>query len=58
MLFLKLYNQRINEHFYDDVDFSDGKFTVVYCGTIRPVNHVDLILDTAKLLGEAPSMSI
>ena len=29
----------------------NGKFTVVYCGTIRPVNHVDILVDVGKLLG-------
>ncbi len=49
---IKLYDERIAEHVYEDDDFSNGKFTVVYCGTIRPVNNIDLILDTAKLLGD------
>lgn len=49
---IKLYDQRISQHPFDDVDFNSGKFTVVYCGTIRPVNNLDLVLDTAKLLGD------
>lgn len=27
-----------------------GKFIVTYCGTIRPVNNVEMLLDVAKLL--------
>lgn len=49
---IKLYDKRINAHPYEDDDFNGGKFTVVYCGTIRPVNNIDLILDTAKMLGD------
>ena len=49
---IKLYDKRIAEHVYNDGDFEDEKFTVVYCGTIRPVNNIDLILDTAKILGD------
>ena len=49
---IKLYDKRVNEFVFDDTDFDEDKFTVVYCGTIRPVNNVDLILDTAKLLGD------
>ncbi len=49
---VRLYDERLLESTYEDDDFSDGKFTVVYCGTIRPVNRVDMILDTAKLLDE------
>lgn len=49
---IKLYDKRVEEFVYEDNDFSKGKFTVVYCGTIRPVNNIDLILDTAKILGD------
>lgn len=48
---LKLYDQRLMDYVYSDADFEKNIFTVVYCGTIRPVNNIDLILDTAKLLG-------
>lgn len=48
---IKLYDKRISEHSFEDSDFNNDKFTVVYCGTIRPVNNIDLILDTAKILG-------
>ena len=49
---ITLYDKRMNDHPYEDSDFEKGKFTVVYCGTIRPVNNIDLILDTAKILGD------
>ncbi len=49
---IQLYDQRMIENNYVDDDFHTDKFTVVYCGTIRPVNNVDLILDVAKILGD------
>ena len=49
---IKLYDKRIAENVYQDEDLCTDKFTVVYCGTIRPVNNLDLVLDTAKLLGD------
>lgn len=48
---IKLYDKRISECRYEDPDLDNEKFTIVYCGTIRPVNNIDLILDTAKILG-------
>ena len=30
----------------------EGKFIVTYCGTIRPVNNVEMLLDVAKLLDD------
>lgn len=50
---IALYDKRITESVYEDEDLNGDRFTVVYCGTIRPVNNIDLILDTAKLLGDA-----
>lgn len=49
---MKLYDERMAQFVYEDPDFENDKFTVVYCGTIRPVNNVDLVLDTAKILGD------
>lgn len=49
---LKAYDERMKEFVYEDEDFADDRFTVVYCGTIRFVNNLDLLLDTAKLLGD------
>ena len=48
---IKRYDKQIREFVNKDEDFSDDKFTVVYCGTIRPVNNVDMVLDVAKILG-------
>lgn len=43
------YEKRIRENQIDDEDLTKGKFNVTYAGTIRPVNHVGNLLDTAKL---------
>ena len=40
---LKRFQKSLQEHPYDDEDFYQGKFTVVYCGAIRPVNNVDIM---------------
>lgn len=48
---INLFEKRIVESRYVDDDFNTDKFVVVYYGTIRPVNNIDLILDTAKILG-------
>lgn len=47
---LKLYDNRIKEYIYNDKDLDSGKFNIVYCGTIRPVNNIDMLLDVAKRL--------
>lgn len=49
---INLFDKRIAESRYEDDDFNTDKFVIVYCGTIRPVNNIDLILDTAKKLGD------
>ncbi len=47
-----LYDNRIISNILDDPDLFSDKFKVVYCGTIRPVNNVDMLLDVAKIIGE------
>lgn len=40
-----------NKNIYNDKDLdSDKNFKVIYTGSIRPVNNIDFILETAKLL--------
>jgi len=46
------YDQSIRQDICPDPDLEDDSFKVVYTGTIRPVNNVDNLLDTAKLLKE------
>ncbi len=46
------YDRSIREDILMDPDLEDDSFKVVYTGTIRPVNNVDNLLDTAKLLKE------
>lgn len=35
---------------YQDIDLENDKFKVIYAGTIRPINNVGMIIDTAKEL--------
>ena len=49
---VKLFDKRVKDFPFEDADFNSDKFKIVYCGTIRPVNNIDLILDTAKILGD------
>ena len=49
---VKLFDKRVKDFQFEDADFNSDKFKIVYCGTIRPVNNIDLILDTAKILGD------
>ena len=44
------YYQSMEKDTLDDPDLTDDSFRVIYTGTIRPVNNVDNLLDTAKLL--------
>ena len=44
------YYRSIQEDVLPDTDLEDDSFKVVYTGTLRPVNNVDNLLDTAKLL--------
>lgn len=47
------YYRSIREDILEDPDLEDdATFKVVYTGTLRPVNNVDNLLDTAKLLQE------
>lgn len=46
---IKSYKERIKTDILADPDLEDStKFNVIYAGTIRPVNHVGNLLDTAK----------
>lgn len=45
---LELFEKRLKENKFQDDDLEQDKFTVVYCGTIRPVNNIDMLLDVAK----------
>ena len=47
---LKDYYASIEKDILKDPDLEDDSFKVVYTGTVRPVNNVGNLLDTAKLL--------
>lgn len=49
---LNLFDERAKKFDLDITHNEENKkfFDVVYCGTVRPGNHIDQLLDTAKLL--------
>lgn len=50
---IEAHEDRISKNQLDDPDLADDtKFNVTYAGTIRPVNNVGNLLDTAKLLAK------
>lgn len=53
---LKDYYESIGKDVLDDPDLADDSFKVVYTGTIRPVNNVGNLLDTAKLMKDVPDV--
>lgn len=44
------YDRKISRYSLNDEDLNGDKFNVTYAGTIRPVNNVGNLLDTAKIL--------
>lgn len=44
------FEKQINENKIYDKDLENDKFKVIYTGAIRPINNIDNILNTAKLL--------
>ncbi len=49
---IKLFDKRSEECIYTDSDLESDKFKIVYCGTIRPVNNIGMLLDVAKRFGD------
>lgn len=47
---LKSFNNQKKCNYLNDKDLWDDSFKIIYTGTIKPVNNIDLILDTAKEL--------
>ena len=48
----KQYQEQILQQKLDDPDLLDGKFHVVYTGTLRKVNNIENIIDAAEILKE------
>lgn len=48
---IKNFDSNLISEKYGENEFG-GKFIVTYCGTIRPVNNVEMLLDVAKLVDE------
>lgn len=49
---IQLFDKRAAECIYHDDDLESNKFKIVYCGTIRPVNNIGMLLDVAKKLDD------
>jgi len=49
---IQLFDRRIKECTYPDEDLETDKFKIIYCGTIRPVNNIGMLLDVAKKLDD------
>lgn len=49
---IALFDRRMTEcTIAHDADLEDNTFKLVYCGAVRPINHVEVLLDVAKRLG-------
>src|SRR5699024_11026056 len=49
---LQSFNNQKNSNCLNDKDLCDSSFKIIYTGTIKPVNNIDFILDTAKELSK------
>ncbi len=49
---IRLFDRRTVECVYNDEDLESEKFKIVYCGTIRPVNNIGMLLNVAKKLDD------
>lgn len=49
---IDLFNEQKNNNTLEDSDLNNHKFKIIYTGSIRPVNNLDKILDTAKILSD------
>lgn len=47
---IEAFNKAIEENQFEDDDLDDDSFKVIYAGSIKTVNNVGNLLDTAKLL--------
>lgn len=50
------YNKQINDKIINDRDLQSEKFNIIYVGSLRPVNNVGNILDTANYLQKDKSI--
>lgn len=55
---LEQFNQSINENILTDEDLEDDTFKVIYTGSIRPINNIMNLVETAKLLAKHNDIKI
>lgn len=49
---IELFDNRKEINIVNDKDLLSKKFKIVYCGAIRPINNVEVLVDVGKLLGD------
>lgn len=48
------FDSNVKKHWFDDADLDDSTtFKVIYAGSIRRVNNLDMLLDAAKLVSDS-----
>lgn len=55
---IEKFDERKNTNVFVDEDLDGDGFKVVYCGAIRPVNNVGLLLDAAKFVDDGVQILI
>lgn len=55
---LEEYHRQIKEYPYIDSDLESDTFKIVYAGTIRPINNIANLIETAKLLRDDSKVQI
>ena len=55
---IKAFDKDKEIHQLNDTDLEDDSFKVVYTGSVRPVNNIDNIIDSAVLLKDYPDIKL
>ena len=55
---IALFDKNAEENKFPDDDLENEAFKIVYCGAIRPINHVDVLVDVGKILGNCAEILI
>ncbi len=55
---ITFFDKNAEENKFSDDDLDKESFKIVYCGAIRPINHVDILVDVGKKLGNSVEILI
>ena len=55
---IALFDKNAEENKLSDDDLDNKSFKIVYCGAMRPINHVDVLVDVGKILGNSAEILI